>query len=187
MSVASAGSLLQHREMRSRLKDVLLISVIGLAGLAVAAGAQTTGSSSPKVASRTSVKHHARKTSGRSPAHAKSSTGEAASLERSEAGQTSDDVREDNRGRLTSARLSKHPKQASNAVYHGPSNGAARQTNVRQQGHTAQLKTGQLTSRQSAHMVTKRVALPHTTHSGRGQGRKLAAEEPASPPGQEHA
>lgn len=126
--------------MESKLKGAGTLLVAGLAGLALTAGAQTTKSSQANAAKHSRVQKHGQKPTGHS-AHRKVSAGEAASLEREEAGQSSEDIREDNRGRLTSARLQRKPGQVSNTMYHGPSKAAAaKQKNVNQQAQPAQLK-----------------------------------------------
>ena len=171
-SVAQAASLLHHGEMECTRKGAL--AVTAMVALAMAASAQ-----SPKPAPQAKPKNASVRKQGQVTHRAKVSAGEAASLERSEAGPSSDDVREENRGRLTSARLQHPHSLVSNTVYHGSSHATVAQ-DIRGRAHTAQLQTGQLTSRQRAHLQTKTTALHAASHSVRGRSQKVPVSEPAA-------
>jgi len=164
--------------MKSMLKNVLLAA--SLAALATFVVAQNTDSAAPKTAKHAAVQKHRRKPSAQPAHNGKLSAGEASSLERTEAGQTSEDMRDDNHGRFTSANLQHRPNQVSKAAYHAQPSAAAQGKNTRSRTHGAQLKTGQLTNRQGAHLETKEAALHHQVHSDREQDRKLTSEDQPS-------
>ncbi|MFY9562254.1 MAG: hypothetical protein WAQ52_18640 [Terriglobales bacterium] len=125
----------------------------------------------------------------------KLTTGEAASLERKEAGLNAEerDLREDNRGRLTSAdraKLQHQQNRVSKAVSHDqhnatvakahPKSTAGQHANNQQHG-AAQLKTSQLTTRQAAHIETKETSLHREIHSDREQDGKPTPEDQTNP------
>ena len=115
------------------------------------------------------------------PKASKPAASEASSLERKEAGPTTEerDTREDNRGRLTSARHSQHKtNQVSKATDHHKHIVTAHAQNTNPQHHAAQLKTGQLTTSQSSHLKTKEAAF-HQIPSEPEQDRKRTTEDPA--------
>ncbi|MBI3475078.1 MAG: hypothetical protein HY010_05050 [Acidobacteria bacterium] len=148
----------------------LALLAAGLAIVAMPALAQSTSAGTPKRA--TTAPHKQKPVSHVAKKHRRA-LGEAASLERNEAGINEErDMREDNRGRLVSASSAKlHPSQVSKATYH-PHKTAS-------QPRSAQLKTGELKSSRAAHLETKETALHHQIHSDREQDRKLTQPEPA--------
>ncbi len=102
------------------------------------------------------------------------------------------DMREDNRGRLTStnrARLQHRQNHVSKAIDHKKHNAVVASAHAKivpgprpQQHRTAKLKTGQLTTRQAAHLETKETSLHHQIHSNREHdGVKLTPESQTNP------
>jgi hypothetical protein len=129
---------------------------ISVAALAMSVLAQN-GSS---VSHKTSASH----------AVPKRAVGEAASLESKEGGVTND-IREDNRGRLSSTR---RPQQARTR----PAKAAVR--NTAQKRNAAHLQTGQLTTRQKTHFKTTRTAVHKPI------GSKKSANATPAPEPQDH-
>jgi hypothetical protein len=156
--------------MKTMMKHLLLASA--LATLSMSAFAQNNDATAPTISKPASTAPHAPKHVSRVAPKHKRAIGEAASLEKNEAGINEErDMREDNRGRLVSARSAKlHPSQVSKATY--PARKAPTQP------HSAQLKTGEFKSTQAAHLETKETALHHQIHSDREQDRKLTSQEP---------
>jgi len=153
-----------------------LLLATALASLSMSAFAQNNDAAAPTTSKKATPARHASKhVSHVVPKH-KRAIGEAASLEKNEAGineerDMREDMREDNRGRLVSARSAKlHPSQVSKAAYQ------ARKAPA--QPRPAQLKTGEFKSSQAAHLETKEAALHHQIHSDRGQDHKLTTQEP---------
>jgi hypothetical protein len=146
---------------------MLMTAVLGtVATLAAPVVAQNVGS-----ADAAAVQNGPRR--GQKPG-AKLASGEAANLQKAESGQAPDDastnnnMREDNRGRVTSARhAALQPRQISKTASSKKHNATAHVSNVSQKRHAAKLKTGQLTTPQSAHLQTKQTALRHQVHSSR--------------------
>jgi len=156
--------------METRMKHLLLATA--LATLSMSGFAQNNDAAAPTISKPASTAPHAPKhVSHVVPKH-KRAIGEAASLQKNEAGINEErDLREDNRGRLVSARSAKlHPSQVSKAAYQ------ARKAPA--QPRPAQLKTGEFKSSQAAHLETKEAALHHQIHSDRGQDHKLTTQEP---------
>src|SRR5258706_15988201 len=128
--------------MKSTMRNALLAA--SLAAQATSALAQNTNSAAPKTSAHSAVQKHRGKPNAQAAHSRKLSAGEAASLARTEAGQTSEDMRDDSRGRFISTQLRRRPNQASRAAYHAQPGVAAQRKNARPQSHAAQLKTGQL-------------------------------------------
>jgi hypothetical protein len=139
--------------MTTPVKRVVL--AVSLAALAVPAVAQNGRSASKK------AHVHA--------ATPKRVTGEAANLETKEAGTAIDEraMREDNRGRLTSAHRPQHPQNRSSK---------ATVKNAGQNHSAAHLQTGQLTTRQKNHLKARKTALNHPARSN-GPNRKLTEDQ----------
>ena len=57
--------------------------------------------------------------------------------------------------------------------------------NTVQKHHAAQLKTGQFTARQSAHLKTRNTALHPPVSNGRKQRHKQTSEDPLAAPGKD--
>jgi hypothetical protein len=136
-----------------------VILAVSLAALAVPVVAQNGTSASKK----TNV--HA--------ATPKRVTGEAATLETKETAMAIDEraMREDNRGRLTSAHRAQHPQNRSTK--------ATVKNTVR--NHTAaHLQTGQLTTKQKNLLKTRKTALTHSVRSN-GTGGKLTQKQTQIP------
>jgi hypothetical protein len=156
--------------METRIKHVLLATA--LATLSMSAFAQNNDAEAPTISKQATPAPRAPKhVSHVVPKH-KRAIGEAASLEKNEAGINEErDVREDNRGRLVSARSAKlHASQVSKATYQ------ARKAPA--QPHSAQLKTGEFKRSQAAYLETKEASLHHQIRSDREQHRKLTTREP---------
>jgi hypothetical protein len=156
--------------METMMKHVLLATA--LATLSMSAFAQNNGSAAPTISKQATTTRHAPKhVSHVVPKH-KRAIGEAASLEKNEAGINEErDIREDNRGRLVSVRSAKlHPSQVSKATYQART--------AQPQTHPAQLKTGEFKNSQAARLETKEAALHHPIHSDHEQDRKLTTQEP---------
>ena len=149
-----------------------LLLATALASLSMSAFAQNNDAAAPTTSKKATPARHAPKRVSRVVPKHKRAIGEAASLEKDEAGINQErDMREDNRGRLVSARSAKlHPSQVSKATYQ------ARRAPA--QPHPAQLQTGEFKSSQAAHLETKEAALHHQIHSDREQDRKLTTQEP---------
>jgi hypothetical protein len=183
--------------MKSAMQNVFLAT--SLAALSILVVAQASGvaagskSPSPKPTVQQREKHP-QKPFAPSVQNGKRTAGEAASLERKEAGMNAEerDMREDNRGRLTSAnraRLAHRPNHVSKAIDHKKHTPVVSSAHAKtvlgprpQQHRTATLKTGQLTTRQAAHLETKETSLHHQIHSDRElDGGKLAPESQTNP------
>jgi hypothetical protein len=143
------------------------LSVILAALLAASAGAQNYASQKPGYADERGSAHSKaapHETAKKAKTHrAKATRGEAASLETKEA-DLNTDMREDNRGRLTSA----HPHSTLHAVSRTP------------QHHAATLKTGQLTTSKRSLVHTKKTALHRPVQSGQNQDQKLTPDTPST-------
>ena len=189
--------------MTTAMKNVFLAA--SLAALAIPVVAQTSGAAAgskspahkPTVQQR---KKHQHKRIADGVQKRKRTVGEAASLERKEAGPNTEerDLREDNRGRLTSAnraRLQQQQNRVSKATPHKKHNAVVASVHSKsaagprpQQHRTAQLKTGQLTTRQAAHLKTKEASLHHQIHSNRKQDAgKLTPEDQTNPQQEKNA
>ena len=175
--------------MTTTIKKLALAA--SLAALTVPLTAQDTGTKSTAHAKSPFQKpalQQSGKPQPRPAAHGvkskKLTAGEAASLERKEAGLSAEErqMREDNRGRLTSANRARHQqKHVAKATDHKKHNASVTSAHPksapgpRPQPHrTAQLKTGQLTTRHAAHLETKEASLHHQIHSDREQDGKLS-------------
>lgn len=156
--------------MESMTKNVLLATA--LATLSISAFAQNHSSAAPTSSKQVTTARHPTKRVSHVVLKHKRAIGEAASLEKNEAGINEErDMREDNRGRLVSARSAKlHPSQVSKATY--------QTRNAAPQPHSTQLKTGEYKSSQAAHIETKEAALHHQIHSDHEQDRKLTMHGP---------
>jgi hypothetical protein len=183
--------------MRTAMKNVLLaasraaLSILVVALASGAAAGSKSLSPKPTVQQR---KKHPQKPFAPSVQNRKRTAGEAASLKRKEAGARAEerDMREDNHGRLTSAnraRLERRPNHVSKAIDHKKHTPVVSSVHAKivpgprpQQHRTAKLKTGQLTTRQAAHLETKETSLHHPIHSDREQdGGKLTPESQTNP------
>ena len=155
--------------MQTMLKNMLLAASLATLTVPVVAQATSAADSNPPAHQATVQPHkkHPRKRIALGPQSGKLTAGEAASLERKEGGLTAEDhdMGEDNRGRLTAAGRAhlQHQRNATVVSAHA-TNAAGPRTQPR---HAAELKTGQLTTRQSAHLATKETALHHQSHSDR--------------------
>jgi hypothetical protein len=177
--------------MKTAMKTAFLAA--SLAALAVPVVAQAATAAASKSHAPKAVAKQTRKHPQKQIAHAardgKRTAGKAASLGRNESGAGSEerDMRDDNRGRVTSTHrvqpqhqqthISKtiSPKSHSAVI---PSAHAKRSPAPRAQQHrTAKLKTGQLTTSKAAHLETKEAALHRQIHSDREQdSTKLTPE-----------
>lgn len=176
------------------MKNVFLAA--SLAALAMPVVAQETGGAAEanSPANKLTVQQrqkHQKKRIAHGIQSGQLAAGEAASLERKEAGLNTEerDMR-DNRGRLTSAhraQLQHQQNRGSKAIDHDQHNTAMANTHSKsagprtpQQPRAAQLKTGHLTTRQAAHLKTKEASLHRQIHSDREQnGGKLAPQDRA--------
>jgi hypothetical protein len=185
--------------MKSAMQNVFLAA--SLAALAMPVVAQATGAAAgtKATAHKTTVQKAKKKPPQKHISHGvqnrKQIAGEAASLKRKEAGMNTEerDMREDNRGRLTSANraagLQHQQNRASKAIDHKKHNAIVATAHDKtapgprpQQHRTAELKTGQLTTRQAAHLKTKETTLHHQIHSDRElDGGKLTPESQTNP------
>ncbi len=185
--------------MKTALKNVLLAA--SLAALTVSVVAQeASGAADSKASAHKPTPQQHKKLPQKRIAHrttsGKRTAGEAANLERQEAGLNAEerDMREDNRGRLTSAsRAQHHPSHVSKAINqhkHSPTVATAHARNaapVHTRQHRApELKTGQLTPGQAAHLETKEASLHHQIHSDREQDGKPAPEDQAQTSAQQN-
>jgi hypothetical protein len=189
--------------MKNTTKKMLLAA--GLAALAVPAFAQHTAQSSapadaktaaPKPVSQPKKVHQKRIVHG--VASRKQTAGEAASLETKEAGLNPEerDMRDDNRGRLTSAnraKLQHRQNHVAKAVdhHHATVANASAQNTAGQHGgkqqQAASLKTSQLTSGGTAHIETKESSLHREIHSDREEtGSAPATPQPNKTTNQIH-
>ena len=183
--------------MKSAMQNVFLAA--SLAALAIPVVAQASGAAG-EAKSRThkqavqQPKKHQQKRIAPKVQNRKRTAGEAASLERKEAGMNAEerDMREDNHGRLTSAnraRLQHQQNRASKAIDHKKHNAIVATAHAKtapgprpQQHRTATLKTGQLTTRQAAHLETKETSLHYQIHSDRElNGGKPTPESQTNP------
>jgi len=183
--------------MKSAMQKVFLAA--SLAALAIPVVAQASGaageakSRAHKQAVQQPKKHQQKGIAPRVQ-NRKRTAGEAASLKRKEPGMNADerDMREDSRGRLTStnrARLRHRQNHVSKAIDHKKHNAVVASAHAKivpgprpQQHRTAELKTGQLTTRQAAHLETKETSLHHPIHRDREQdGGKLTPESQTNP------
>jgi hypothetical protein len=183
--------------MRTAMKNVFLAA--SLAALAIPVIAQVTRaaarskspSSKPTVQQR---KKHPQKHVAHDVQNRKRTAGEAAPLKRKEAGASAKEraMREDNRERLTSAdraNLQRQQNRTSKAIDHKKHNAIVSSAHAKsaagprpQQHRTAKLKTGQLTTRQAAHLETKETSFRHQIHSDRKQdGGNLTPEDQTNP------
>ena len=183
--------------MKSAMQNVFLAA--SLAALAIPVVAQASGAAgeAKSRAHKQAVqqpKKHQQKGIAPSVQNRKRTAGEAASLKRKEAGARAEerDMREDNHGRLTSAnraRLERRPNHVSKAIDHKKHTPVVSSAHAKtvlgprpQQHRTATLKTGQLTTRQAAHLETKETWLHHQIHSDRElDGGKPTPESQTNP------
>ena len=179
------------------MKNVFLAASLAALALPVVAEASNTAARSKSPSPKPTVqqsKKHPQKHIARGVQNRKRAAGEAASLERKEAGGGTEerDMREDNRGRLAStnrARLQHRQNHVSKAIDHKKHSAVVASAHAKiapgprpQQHRTAKLKTGQLTTRQAAHLETKETSLHHPIHSDREQdGGKLTPEDETNP------
>ena len=179
------------------MKNVFLAA--SLAALAIPVVAQASGAAgeAKSRAHKQAVpqhKRHQQKGIAPSVQNRKRTAGEAASLKRKEAGARAEerDIREDNHGRPTSAnrdRLERRPNHVSKAIDHKKHTPVVSSAHAKtapgprpQQHRTAKLKTGQLTTRQAAHLETKETSFRHQIHSDRKQdGGNLTPEDQTNP------
>ena len=183
--------------MKSAMQNVFLAASLTALAIPVVAQASGVAGEAKSRAHKQAVqqpKKHQQKGIAPSVQNRKRTAGEAASLERKEAGMNAEerDMREDNRGRLTStnrARLQHRQNHVSKAIDHKKHSAVVAGAHAKiapgprpQQHRTAKLKTGQLTTRQAAHLETKETSLHHQLHSDRElDGGKLAPESQTNP------
>jgi len=183
--------------MKSAMQNVFLAASLTALAIPVVAQASGVAGEAKSRAHKQAVqqpKKHPQKGIAPSVQNRKRTAGEAASLERKEAGMNAEerDMREDNRGRLTStnrARLQHRQNHVSKAIDHKKHNAVVTSAHSKgadgtrpQQHRTAKLKTGQLTTRQAAHLETKETSLHHQIHSNREQGAgELTPEDQTNP------
>jgi hypothetical protein len=183
--------------MKSAMQNVFLAASLTALAIPVVAQASGAAAEARSRAHKQAVqqhKKHQQKRIAPSVQNRKRTAGEAASLERKEAGMNAEerDMREDNRGRLTSAnraRLERRPNHVSKAIDHKKHTPVVSSAHAKtapgprpQQHRTATLKTGQLTTRQAAHLETKETSLHHQLHSDRELGGgKLTPEDETNP------
>ena len=183
--------------MKSAMQNVFLAASLTALAIPVVAQASGVAGEAKSRAHKQAVqqpKKHQQKGIAPSVQNRKRTAGEAASLERKEAGMNAEerDMREDNRGRLTStnrARLQHRQNHVSKAIDHKKHNAVVTSAHSKgadgtrpQQHRTAKLKTGQLTTRQAAHLETKETSLHHQIHSNREHdGVKLTPESQTNP------
>jgi hypothetical protein len=123
MTIASARLLPQHREMKSTVEYVLVVSLVAFTAAAVAQSPDAvTAHSAPHQAAQ----RHPLKSGGKAVHKSNAPAGEAVSLERTEDAEKSDELHEDNRGRITTAHLQHRPPQLSSAVQHAKQKSPAR-------------------------------------------------------------
>ena len=186
--------------MKTAMKNVFLpASLAALATLIVAQASGAAAGTKPPSPKPTVQQHkkHPQKHIAHGVQNRKRTAGEAASLERKEAGAGAEkrDMREDNRGRLTSANRARlqHPQNhVSKAIDHKKHNAVVSSAHAKtaagpgpQQHRTAKLRTGQLTTRQAAHLETKETSLHHQIHSNRKQDAGKPTPEDQTNPQQE--
>jgi hypothetical protein len=180
--------------MTTAMKNVILAaSLTTLAAFAIPAAPQTMGAagiskSSKQKSTVQQRKKHSQTHVAHGPQNRKPTTGEAAPQGRKEGGTKKRDIREDNRGRLTSANRTRSQHQQGSAPKivdhkkHKTTVGKARAKSAPRtrtpQHRTAELRTGQLTKHQAAHLKTKEISLHREIHSDRKQvvGGKLPSE-----------
>ncbi len=183
--------------MKSAMQNVFLAASLTALAIPVVAQASGVAGEAKSRAHKQAVqqpKKHPQKGIAPSVQNRKRTAGEAASPERKEAGMNAEerDMREDNRGRLTStnrARLQHRQNHVSKAIDHKKHNAVVTSAHSKgadgtrpQQHRTAKLKTGQLTTRQAAHLETKETSLHHQIHSNREQGAgELTPEDQTNP------
>ena len=178
---------------------VLAASLTTLAAFAIPAVPQTMGAAGVSKSSKQKStvqqrKKHSQTHVAHGPQNRKPIAGEAATQGRKgrkgrkEGSTKKCDIREDNRGRLTSANRTRSQHQQGSApkiVDHKKYNttvGNARAKSAPRtrtpQHRTAELRTGQLTKHQAAHLKTKEISLHREIHSDRKQvvGGKLPPE-----------
>jgi hypothetical protein len=170
--------------MKTTIKSLFLAA--GLAALAAPVAAQSTDPGTPKPTERAAVQPRKKNQQKRS-AHVVQSgqitAGEATSLERKEAGLNAEkpDMREDNHARITSARHAqlRHHQNEISKTPDPHTQPVTVAKNVSQQHRAAELKTGQLTTRQGTHLATKETSFHHQIHSDREQDRMLTPKDEA--------
>ncbi len=183
--------------MRTAIKNVFLAASLATLAIPVVARANGAAAGTKSPAPKPTVqqrKKNQQKPIAHGAQNGKRTAGEAASLKRKEAGARAEerDMREDNHGRLTSAnraRLQHRQNHVSKAIDHKKHNAVVASAHAKgadgtrpQQHRTAKLKTGQLTTRQAAHLETKETSLHHQIHSNREQGAgELTPEDQTNP------
>jgi hypothetical protein len=175
------GGKAQELSMKNMTRNTLLAA--GLFALVVPVFAQDNAKSTTPAGAKTSAPKPAaprKKAQAKHVARAtrKQTVGEAASLEKKEAGLNTEerDMRDDNRGRLTSANRAKlqHRHAATAANHHKHPAAVANASTAGK--HAASLKTGQLTSGGTAHLETKETSLHHEIHSDREETGQAAPQ-----------
>jgi hypothetical protein len=182
--------------MTTAMKNVVLAaSLTTLAAFDMPAVPQTMGAAGVSKSSKHKStvqqrKKHSQTHIAHGPQNRKQIAGEAATQGRKgrkEGGTKKRDIREDNRGRLTSANRTRSQHQQGSAPKivdhkkHKTTVGKARAKSAPRtrtpQHRTAELRTGQLTKHQAAHLKTKEISLHREIHSDRKQvGGKLPPE-----------
>ena len=130
--------------MKSTLEYALFAA--GLAGFAAPAISQSHDAVTAQSAKHQAAQRHPRRSSAQGVHKANTSAGEAVSLERTEDGEKSDELHEDNRGRISTTHLQHRPPQLSSAVQHAKQTSSTR----------AQVKTV------SRHDHAAKLTRPHT-------------------------
>ena len=166
------------------MKSVFLAATLAALALSVveqASGAAAGTKSSKHKPAVQKSKKHPQKNSAVGVQNRKRTAGEAASLERKETGANAEErhMREDNRGRLASTnrtRLQSPQNRVSKAIDHKKHNAIVSSARPKiasaarpQQQRAAKLKTGQLTTRQAAHLETQKTSLHQPIRSDRKQ------------------
>ncbi len=173
--------------MNSYSKILSLAAV--LSALVVPANAEKSASASKTAAHKPTA--NAKKTAAKHTANhaktSKASVGEASSLAKETGNGERQGMREENRGRVASAkRVTSHPSHVAKAGKNGKGStvassrrkGATLQ-NASQSHPKASLKTSQLTTAKASRTKTKNVSMPRELP---GKGKKSAAKKPAVDP-----
>ncbi|PYX30922.1 MAG: hypothetical protein DMG80_11140 [Acidobacteria bacterium] len=172
------------------MKNVFLAALVSMLAISAAANTATIGSKTPAKGPVTKTNKNAQKKNIHTVSKCKHSAGESARIGQNESGAASvaRDMRDDNRGRVTSIHKIQPPHQqphlskavnrkGQSVVVHSKSTKNVAAPHAQQ--HTAELKTGQLTSRHAAHLETKEAALHHPIHSDREPDSPKQAPETA--------
>lgn len=183
--------------MKNAIKNMFLAATLAAVAAPVAAQNTDAHAHSKALTRQPAVqqrKQHQQKRIAHGIQSGKLTAGEAASLEKKEAGLNAEerDMREDNHGRLIAANRAKlrHQRnQVSKAIYHDKHNATAANSHPKtvagqraqnqQPRAAAGLKTGQLTSRAAPHPQTKQASFNRQVHRDHHEnGGKLTPAQP---------